>query len=563
MALEKRDLTQIVSFEPPLPFRLFPITSHGSTSNVDDWGGSGSDGRLYGKFSLDTTLWTSPAQQASNPVVVGERIQVWSNTDTTRNQFPRQSNVTRYSTGTTASPDLFDFYALPSNGITPKVNAATCTVVGAVQTSANAWDVYYFPFIDNVTIDTQQDGIITLPDPRNGVHMGTLGHVKSLAYNWSKPGGPTSMSWTLLKPASYRHPAMDPGRVIQAFRGGSCIWEGINQEPQPGGDTGWTMTANGAGTYGSVFTAVYSKTTATTWNPDDVVNHAIGRGMRWKNNGIGKPTGIYLGQLQDEGSIAVTDLLNLFCTGGSLYWSVEQPKGARVPADPWEIKLRPFPSDINGLPTAGTTAANLQYSDSSWVRVDLRKSMTRFPPDLYIINVNPIPRTITNDYNTLVIKYMAKPDTTATSTVSASAAVYDTIIVDNPQSVLAHGRNEYYLDVSASSGMTEAQVVAIGQNILKNYVRANFAQAIAVQPGRLVNNGGVPVDLGVDWSGYMVSLLVDTAAFGGEVNYGTQTFMIGDYAFDDDTQTATITPYGSQLTDISTVINQLYPSKFA
>jgi hypothetical protein len=189
--------------------------------------------------------------------------------------------------------------------------------------------------------------------------------------------------------------------------------------------------------------------------------------------------------------------------------------------------------------------------------------MGRFPPDLYIVNVNPVPRTISNDYNTLVIKYMSKADTTATSTVTASAATYNTIIVDQPASVQVHGRNEYYLDISASNVMTEAQVVTMGQNILAHYVRANFASTITVQPGRLVNNGGVAVDIGLDWSGYMVSLLVDTAAFGGEVNYGTQTFMVGDYAFDDDSQTSTITPFQSQNTDLASVLNELYPAQFS
>jgi hypothetical protein len=32
------------------------------------------------------------------------------------------------------------------------------------------------------------------------------------------------------------HPAFDPGRLLEAYRGGSKIWEGILGEPVPGDD---------------------------------------------------------------------------------------------------------------------------------------------------------------------------------------------------------------------------------------------------------------------------------------------------------------------------------------
>lgn len=560
MALESRDSTQFASFEPPLPIRLYPIKGFSSTTDDDVWGGSGTDGRKYGKFTLDTTVWTRGSGQAITPMVPGERFQVVTTKDSST--FPDYTNIPTFATEateTTASPDLLNYLPLASNLGTKNGATDPLTVAGIVPhaDNGNLWDIYFSPFIDGVSIDTTQDGIITIPEPRNGIWLGQLGNINSINYSYSKPGGPTSLTLKLLRPPTYRTQAMDPGRVIQGFRGGSCIWEGINQEPTPGTD-GWTLTANGAGTYGSVYTAIYS-----SWNADSPLSFAISRGMRWKNYGIGKPAGIYLGQAQDSGSMVITDFLNLLCTGGTLYWSVEPPKGSSVPAGPWEIRLRQFPTDLLGSPVVTDDSTATQWNVTNWQRIDLKRSAKRLPPDLYIINTNPVPRTVTDDYNSLVIKFQATADKTATSTQKAQAATYKTISVDNPASVIAHQRNEYYLDISASGVMTEANVVKLGKNILSHYVRAAFASDITVQPGQLVNNGGVPVDLGVDWSGCVAGLQVDNSAFGGEVNYNSPTFLIGNYTFDDDSQTATVSPYQSVKTDISSIIESLYPGKFA
>jgi hypothetical protein len=301
-----------------------------------------------------------------------------------------------------------------------------------------------------------------------------------------------------------------------------------------------------------------------TWNADNPIDKAIGRGLRWRNDTkIGKPTGIYLGQQQDTGSMVITDFLNLLCTGGGLYWSIEPPASCSVPAPAWNIRLRPFPTDLTGDPLASNAATSTSWNVQEWQRTDLKAKLPRIPPDLYIVNTNPVPRTISNDYNTLVIKYMASADKTATSTTTASAAVYKVVVVDNPASVKAHGRNEYYLDISASNAMSEASVVSLGKNILAHYVRANFAADFTVEPGQLLNNGGYTVDLATNQCGKVATVQVENAAFGGEVSYGAVTFMIGNYTYDDDTQTATVSPYQSDKTDISNIINDLYPGKFA
>jgi hypothetical protein len=565
MALEKRDATRLITFDPPLPRRGFAITSSSSSTVADTWGGGSGDGRLYGKFTIDASQWSGVNGSGVPPLSPGEKFQVWTwRTDQPNHGFYPSTGIPQYSSA--GSPDLYKIDAMTviGNVINPDGSGKTPwalktpdvrTVLGITQKTTNAWDVYFTPYLSD-DIDFTNDGIVTLPEPMHGVWLGVLGHETSLTYSWSCPGGPTNLSFSLQVPPDKRVPALNPGRVLQAFRGASCIWEGTLGESQPT-STGWDVTASGAGTYGQDYAALYD-----TWNADNPVNKAIGRGLRWHNDGVGKPDGIYLATPQDSGSLLVQDFLNQLTAGGSLYWSVEPPAGASVPARPWSIRLRPFPSDINGDPLSAGVKAPEQWVVQEWQRLDLKAALRRLPPDLYLVNVNPVPRTIENDYNTLVIKYQVHGDITATSTKAAKAAVFAEIIVDNPASVAPHNRNEYYLDISSAGTMTEAQVVAVGKNVLNHYVRANFAGAYTIQPGQLLNNGGVAVDLGCNYAGKTVTVQVNNQAFGGEVGFTPLTFLIGEYSFDDETQTATATPYQNQKNDIQSVLALLYPGKF-
>lgn len=559
MSLEKRDSTRLVSFDPPLPRRAFPIMAADSTTDTDVWGGGGQDGVRYGKFTLDTTYWSGATSAGVPPMSPGEKFQIFTWNGTGHTFFP-SGGPTTYDG---SAPDLQrNEYELGLSAATSPMPAwllkypTVRTVLGVVQDSTNSWDIYFSPY-NAETIDTTQDGIVTLPEPRNGVWLGTISYEQNLVMSWSVPGGPSSLSFTLTLPPNKRPVALNPGRIIQAFRGASCIWEGIFQEPTPNAN-GFDCTVNGAGTYGDNYGAMYK-----IWNADEPLYQAINRGLRWNNDGIGKPAGIYLNTPQDTGSMTITDFLNQLCTGGALYYSIDPPDGAKVPAGPWTVSLKPFPNDLDGNPLSAGISTPEQWAVNEWQRIDLKAKLPRLPPDLYIVNINPIPRTVANDYNTLLIKYQVTGDTSAGSTTTASAATYDTVVVDNPASVALHGRNEYYLDISSAGTMTEAQVISIGQQILTKYVRANFAQAFTVQPGQLLNNGGVPVDLGCNWAGKVASVQVMTAAFGGEVTYGTTSFLIGDYEYDDASQTATLSPYQSQYTDIGSLISALWPGKFS
>jgi hypothetical protein len=448
-----------------------------------------------------------------------------------------------------------------------------CTIAAVQQSSSGAWYVYYTPNLSSFnTVVTGVDGIITVPKPFNPRYLGQIGHVSATNYTWSIPGGPDQLTCNLMVEPWYRTDALNPGRIVTAHRGSSCIWEGQLTEPVPT-PTGWQLLCNGVGTYGTNFGAWWDMNLpkGAGWTPDAPVDLAVSRGLRWTNRGIGNPAGIYTGPVQDPGSLTVTDFLNLLCTGGSLTWELVQPAGASsFPPAPWELSVYPLPQDISGNPLAAGPTAKVQTSInlspsylSKWKRTDLSSSSVRRPPDLYLINTSPVGRTIVADYNTIIVYYEVAPDKTAKSTTTATTATFNTTFADAPGSVAAHGRMEYFLDISNGGAMTQAQAYAIGQNVLSKYIRANFTNSFVVMPGQLVNPGGFPVDLGLNWAGAMCTVQDINYAYGGEVGFAPMTFLIGQYQFDDDTQTAQVTPYQNALTDMGSVVSALYPGKFS
>lgn len=591
MALEKKDASQVVTWSPPLPQRAFQAVKAGSTTELPAGYGTGPDGTRYGWYTVNTSAWATLEGQHTPPVSAGEKFQLWKvNTASGYSSFPSPPAFGNGimgpgapAAGTQGAPDLFGAYTWTMNREYPGKAApytladpTVCTVVAVTQSSASTWEVYFAPN-QSVILPTDaiaKYGIITIPQPYGPRWLGRVGHVSGLDYTYSLPGGPDQLTVTLQIAPDFRTDAMNPGRIVTVHRGGSCVWEGILTEPVPAA-TGWTLTANGVGTYGSNFGAWWQEApnvasgaaTAPGWTSDAPVDFAIARGLRWISRGIGSPPGIYLGPVQDPGSLTVTDFLNLLCTGGSLTWELRPPaSAASFPPGPWELHIRTLPQDFSGNPLQAGPREKVStkiLEGGHWKRVDRLVTEPRIPPQLHIVNVNPIQRSIVADYNTVIVYYQATADTTATSTKKASAATYKTTFADSPGSVAKHGRMEYYVDISNGGVYTQAGAQAVARNILNKYIRANFSSPFNVQPGQLLNDGGVPVDLGCNWGGHTADVLGVNYAFGGEVGLGPISFVIGEYEYSDDTQTATITPYQSARTDIGSIVSMLYPGKFA
>lgn len=403
------------------------------------------------------------------------------------------------------------------------------TVIGTLPNPGNsAYYVFFQP--SPATATTNADTAKSLPAPKSPRWLGAIGHVTSLVRSYTCPGGPESLSLLLRVPPELRTDALNPGRVVQVYRGGSCVWEGKLDEPAATPD-GWTVTAHGAGTYGEDFAAIY-----TTWNSDDAVNQAIARGLRWANPGIGSPAGIFLGQQQDSGSETVGAHMALLITGGGLLWTLSPGLASSPPADPWVLSVKPFTQDFSGNPTV--------------------------TPDRILVSNTPVSRTIAADVNVMVLRYQATADVAATSTKKAVPATFAVTTVSNAASVIAHGQMEFYLDITSAGVLTAAKARAIGQNILTRYVRASFAEPFKVIQGQVLNASGTPVDLGCDQAGLVYQVMVTDPSYGGEVKPGPVLFLSGQYEYDEDARQATITPFQSAKHDLQSLITQLYPVKF-
>jgi hypothetical protein len=348
------------------------------------------------------------------------------------------------------------------------------------------------------------------PDGTQPRWLGTLGHVGGLTYSWVNPGGPDQLSCTLQVSPEVRTDALNPGRQVQVVRGARVIWDGKLTEPVPSA-AGWQVTATGIGHAGSDFDAVY-----TTWtNQNDAVNAAISRGLRWVNPGGNSiPAGVWLGQQSDSGSMTITDLLNLFCTQGGYTWYVSVTPAGNT------LSVYLFPA---------ATLANVN-------RV--------------LVAPGPVARTLGGDVNTIWVRYQSSADSAATATYALTS-------VTTAGAAALHGTMEDYLDLSSAGPLTAGQAQAKAAAVLARYQRASWAGPFTVRPGQLLNPGGAPVDPGLDHCGTIVRLVLTSFGYGGELVPDPAVFMVGAYEWNDETQTAQVTPFQSLRLSVSGLMGEL------
>jgi len=369
---------------------------------------------------------------------------------------------------------------------------------GLVSATAGVSTPYAYPGTSQVAV--------AAPGSANWMYLGSIGAITALTYSYICPGGPDTMTCTVMVPASYRTQMFNPGWQVRITRGGHQVWDGVLDEPVPTA-SGWNLTAVGTGNLGTNYLAIYSG----TWpvgQPDDAVNEAIARGLPWVNPGIGTPAGAWFGQAVDSGAQTITALLNLVCTRGALTWYVNSQPGGH-PGD--DLSVFPLPSAVNRL----------------------------------LVCTSPVPRTLGGDINTIWIRYEVSADTTDGSGNSVPA-VYAVTSVQNAQSVAAHGVLETYVDLSDAGIMNAAAAAAVGNSVLQIYQRASFSGPFTASYGQLLNTGGVPIDPGTDQASNVVRLILTDFGYGGEIALNQPvTFTVGSYSWDDFAQVATLTPYQS------------------
>jgi hypothetical protein len=341
------------------------------------------------------------------------------------------------------------------------------------------------------------------------IWLSHLGHISGLTYSWAMPGGCDQMSATLAISARVRTQALNPGRILQVYRGSHLTWEGILAEPMPGTD-GWVLSSTGAGNYGTNYLAYYTGTWPANL-PDLAINNAITRGMRWANPGQNGIAGLWLGSEVDPAAQTITDLLNLCCTYGGLTWYV---------------------TTNNYGNTLGITALPVK------------------PTRLLTVST-PQGRSLGADINMIYEKYVI----TADNSTSGAAEVDGITASQNTASSTMYGNQETYIDLTQAGPMSAATAQGYGNAVLQRYQHASWAGPLPAGPGDLMTLGGQAIDLGTDQCGTVIQPVLTDFAYGGEVNMATPaSFLVGGYSYDDDTLTASITPFQALDTSISNLL---------
>jgi|SRR5215831_340750 len=342
------------------------------------------------------------------------------------------------------------------------------------------------------------------------IPLSTLAHVSPPRYSWAIPGGCAQLSATLFKPPRWRHEAIRNGRQLAAIRGGSVVWSGWLDEPQPT-DSGWQLQAHGAGGEAVNYRAIYSAPWASS-SPNDVVDQAITRGLDWiRVTDISGVSGLWIGQAPDSASSNVGDVLSTVCHKGGLTWEVRTLAGGNY------LYVFALPTVANRL----------------------------------LVATGAVPTTVTDGADVIYLRYQATWDTTKTPATYATTSVLNQPMID------ATGRREDYADLSSAGTMSSGSAQTVGNNVLKRFTRAAFTEPFVAGAADLLNMGGSPVDPGVfyaDGLPMVCKLLFADFAYGGEIAYGSPTFLVGSYEWDDAALVATITPFESIRHDFSTLL---------
>lgn len=349
------------------------------------------------------------------------------------------------------------------------------------------------------------------PDGTAPRWLNQIGAYDGLKYSFKTSGGCAALTANFRRPPRWRGDALNAGRMLWACRGGSWCWKGIVDEPEVSEDTGWALSAHGAGGIGDDYLAIWTGSWGTGVF-DNAVNAAIGRGLPWVNPGVGSPAGIWTGQQVDSGTQTITNLLDLGCHKGGLAWSV-----ATQPGGNW-LSVYPLPTVANRV----------------------------------LVAVNPEARSVGDGPSDLYVRYQATWDNGST------LATYGLTSVANTIDRAAHGRREQLMDISSAGVYTAGQAQGIASSTLAQWVRAGFADPFTVNHGELLTQGGVPADLGSFWSDGITAMVCEPwladYSYGGEQLPGLTSFMVGEYEYDEDNDQAVITPMEADRHDFASLL---------
>lgn len=345
-------------------------------------------------------------------------------------------------------------------------------------------------------------------DGSSRFYLDALGHSDSLSFGDTMPGGSDTATMNLEYDPRLQHPAFSIGRRLCVLKGGSVQWEGSLAQPVPT-ESGWTLTADGAGNWGTRFRAIYT----APWGAGtttDVINQAVARGLRWVTGNV---SGGDMSQPQDTASQTVTDHLNQVTSPSSQTWRVHRVNAGL------QVDLIPIPTAVTRL----------------------------------LITTVPAARTVAGYINALYARFEATAD------AGGNAATFGLTSATNAASIAAHDRLEDYWDLSSAGVLTSGAVAAKAASAIAKYQAASFSAAFTVPHGQYLTLGGAPVDMACEKAGEVAQLIFADGPYGAELVPGPVTFPVGAVSYDADSNQLAVTPFQSYFGTLSNVLALLAP----
>lgn len=169
---------------------------------------------------------------------------------------------------------------------------------------------------------------------RIGGHwLAEIGPASAPAWTTTVDGGCGEASWQMTLPATFRHPALRRGKLVEIRLGSANVWSGVLSEPEYG-DNGWEFHATGLADQGDGYLCLDATGTPTTV-PNTAVDQAIARGLPWT-----RPTSVSAVPFGNNGSDVetdnlnyVTDLLDAYANSVSQRWGVNADGALYLKAD--------------------------------------------------------------------------------------------------------------------------------------------------------------------------------------------------------------------------------------
>lgn len=335
---------------------------------------------------------------------------------------------------------------------------------------------------------------------RVGGHwLAEIGPASPPTWSTNADGGCGEASWSMTLPATFRHPALRRGKLVQIRFGAANLWTGVLSEPEHS-DDGWGFHANGLAQQSEGYLCLDSGGNTTT-TPDVAVDQAIARGLPWTRPSSlsNTPYASNSGGDTTDALNYLDDLLDVWATSASKRWGVNADAELYAATDPtvptWHL-----------VPEAGSFG----LADDDYAS------------DIYLRYFNP--------------NYVLA---TATASDATAAALY--------------GRREFIVDGRNYGALPAATAAANAQGLLdKGKARLGWTNTLQPTRYQLTTTGGAPASLPLVKAQQMVRLHGLTNEQGQPVPY--VDFVIGSTNYDAGANTLSIAPVGMVARSLSDVL---------